>query len=141
MNELQLQIEKLKEKIVPEYWKSIDVDEGWYQLVIDCDKELTGVDPNYQIYQVKEKFGGLRYYTRPSNLDDKHTLIRIGDIISKYEEIASRTCSATGKPGVLMKSIGGWRKTLNPEYAAETLHYGKYSIAGNESTSSNQEDK
>jgi hypothetical protein len=130
MNELQLQIEELKKKIVPGYWKSIDVDEGWYQLVIDCDKELTGVDPNYQIYQVKEKFGGLRYYTKPSNIDDKHTLMRIGDIISKYEDIASKTCSATGGPGVLMKSIGGWRKTLNPEYAAETLHHGKYSVVG-----------
>ena len=130
MNELQLQIEELKKKIVPEYWKSIDVDEGWYQLVLDCDKELTGADPKYQIYQVKEKFGGLRYYTKPSNMDDKHTLIRIGDIISKYEDIAWKTCSATGKPGVLMKSIGGWRKTLNPEYAAETLHYAKYSVVG-----------
>jgi hypothetical protein len=131
MNEIQLQIEELKKKIVPEYWKSIDVDEGWYQLVIDCDKELTGVDPNYQIYQVKEKFGGLRFYTKPSNLDDKHTLMRIGDIISKYEDIASRTCSATGGPGVLMKSIGGWLKTLNPEYAAESLHRGKYSVVEN----------
>jgi len=129
MNELQLQIEELKKKIVPEYWKSIDVDEGWYQLVIDCDKELTRVDPNYQIYQVKEKFGGLRYYVKPSNMDDKHTLMRIGDIISKHEDIAWKTCSATGKPGVLMKSIGGWRKTLNPEYAAESLHHQKYSIA------------
>jgi hypothetical protein len=126
--ELLKKIEKLKNKIVPEYRKSIDVDEGWYQLVVDCDKELTGVDPNYQIYQVKEKFGGLRYYTRPSNLDDKHTLMRISDIISKYEDIAWKTCSATGGPGVLMKSIGGWRKTLNPEYAAENLHYGKHSV-------------
>ncbi len=40
----------------------------------------------------------------------------------------SRTCEATGQPGVLMKSIGGWLKTLNPKYAASTLHYGKYSI-------------
>ena len=128
MNELQLEIEELKKKIVPEYWKSIDVDEGWYQLVIDCDRELTGVDPKYQIYQVKEKFGGLRFYTKPSNMDDKHTLIRIGEIISKYEDIASKTCSATGKPGVLMKSIGGWCKTLNPKHAESTLHYAKYSV-------------
>jgi hypothetical protein len=126
--ELLKKIEKLKNKIVPEYRKSIEVDEGWYQLVIDCDKELTGADPKYQIYQVKEKFGGLRYYTKPSNLEDKDILKRIAAIIAKYEDIASRTCSATGGPGVLMKSIGGWRKTLNPEYAAENLHYGKYSV-------------
>jgi hypothetical protein len=126
--ELLKKVEKLKKKIVPEYRKTIDVDEGWYQLVVDCDKELTGADPDYKIYQVKEKFGGLRYYTRPSNLDDKDTLKRIADIIAKYEDIASKTCSATGGPGVLMKSIGGWRKTLNPEYAANKLHYGKYSV-------------
>ena len=131
MNELQLQIEELKKKINPDYWKSIDVDEGWYQLVIDCDKELTEVDPNYQIYQVKEKFGGLRYYTKQSNPDDKAMSERIAGIIAKYEDIASKTCSATGEPGVLMKSIGGWYKTLNPEYAAENLHYGKYSIVQN----------
>jgi hypothetical protein len=128
MNEIQLQIEELKKKIVPEYWKSIDVDEGWYRLVIDCDKELTEVDPNYQIYQVKEKFGGLRYYIKPSNMDDKDTLEKINNIISKYEGISFKTCSATGGPGVLMKSIGGWRKTLNPEYAAESLRHQKYSI-------------
>ncbi len=128
MNELQLQIEELKKKIVPEFWKSIDVDEGWYQLVINCDKELTEVDPTYQIYQVKEKFGGLRYYIKQSNPDDKALSDRIAGIIAKYEDIASKTCSATGEPGVLMKSIGGWYKTLNPGYAAEKLLYGKYSV-------------
>ena len=125
MNELQLEIEELKKKIVPEYWKSIDVDEGWYQLIVDCDKELTAIDPNYQIFQVKQKFGGLRYYVQPSQSD---TLKAINEVISKYEAIAAKTCEATGKPGVLMKSIGGWYKTLNEEYAASTLHYSRYKI-------------
>ena len=125
MNELQLQIEALKKKIVPEYWKSIDVDEGWYQIVVDCDKELTAIDPHYQIFQIKEKFGGLRYYFQPSQSDTLKAMI---EVVSKYEAIAARTCEATGGPGVLMKSIGGWRKTLNPEYAANTLHYSRYKI-------------
>ena len=125
MNELQLQIEALKKKIVPEYWKSIDVDEGWYQIVVDCDKELTAIDPHYQIFQIKEKFGGLRYYFQPSQSDTLKAMI---EVVSKYEAIAARTCEATGGPGVLMKSIGGWRKTLNPEYAASTLHYSRYKI-------------
>ena len=128
MNEIQLKIEELKKKIVPEYSKSIDVDEGWYQLVIDCDRELTGVDPNYEIYQVKEKFGTLRYYTKPSNMDDKHTLMKIGEIISKYEELSAVTCEATGDWGVLMHSSTGWRKTLNPMYAAKAPHLSGYSI-------------
>jgi hypothetical protein len=62
-------------------------------------------------------------------MDDKDTLEKINNIISKYEGISFKTCSATGGPGVLMKSIGGWLKTLNPEHAASTLHYAKYSDA------------
>jgi hypothetical protein len=127
MNELQLQIEALKEKIAPEYSKSIDVDEGWYQLVIDCDKELTAIDPHYRVFQIKEKFGGLRYYFHPSQSDTSKAM---NEVVSKYEAIAARTCEATGGPGVLMKSIGGWRKTLNPEYAAKSRPYGKYTYEG-----------
>lgn len=127
MNELQSQIEKLKEKIAPGWMQVIQVDEGWHQLVIDCDRELSLFDPHYKILQIKEKFGGLRYYIKPS--ETCYEPRRIHDIIAKYEEIAAKTCEATGKPGVLMKSIGGWYKTLNPEHAASTLHYAKYSEA------------
>ena len=128
MNELQLQIEALKKKIVPEYWKSIDVDEGWYQIVVDCDNLLTEIDPDYQIAQIKQKFGGLRYYFQPSDVNNGELYVKMNAVVLAYEKIASMTCEATGKPGVLMKSIGGWRKTLNPEYAANTLHYAKYAI-------------
>jgi hypothetical protein len=125
MNELQLQIEKLKEKIAPGWLQVIQVDEGWYQLVIDCDRELSLFDPHYKILQIKEKFGGLRYYIKPS--ETCYEPRRLNDVIAKYEEVAAKTCEATGKQGVLMKSIGGWYKTLNSEYAESTLHYAKYS--------------
>ena len=125
MNELQLRIEELKEKIVPDYWKSIDVDEGWYQLVIDCDRELTVIDPNYQIAQVKQKFGGLRYYFQSSLSGERKAM---DDVVAKYEAVAAVTCEATGNPGVLMKSEGGWVKTLDPEYASSTPHYGTYTV-------------
>ena len=128
MNELQLQIEALKEKIAPEYPKSIDVDEGWYQLVIDCDKELTAIDPYYRIFQIKEKFGGLRYYFHPSQSDTSKAM---SEVVSKYEAIAARTCEATGGSGVLMESVGGRRKTLNSEYAGDSRLYGKYKVVNN----------
>ena len=86
MNQLQLQVEKLKDKILPEYYKSIDVDEGWYQLIVDCDKELTAIDPNYQIFQIKQKFGGLRYYVHPSQSDTSKAM---HEVVTKYEKIAS----------------------------------------------------
>lgn len=125
MNELQLQIEALKEKFVPEYYKSIDVGEGWYQIVVNCDKELIKIDPNYQIFQIKQKFGGLRYYFHPSQSDTSRAM---SEVISKYEVIAAKTCEATGEPGVLMKSVSGWYKTLNPEYAKSTLFFKNFTV-------------
>lgn len=128
MNELQLQVEALKEKISSSFSKHISIDEGWYQIVVDCDKELTTIDPNYQIQQIKEKFGGLRYYMTPSNDTTEEQKDKMYKVISRHEAIAAQTCEATGKPGVLMKSIGGWRKTLNPGYAASSRHYARYAV-------------
>jgi len=126
--ELQTEVENLKSKMTPESYKYIGVDEGWYQIVVDCDKELTAIDSNYKIFQIKEKFGGLRYYMTPCNDTTKKQRDQMYEVISKYETIAARTCEATGLPGVLMKSAGGWLKTLNPEYAADSLHYARYSV-------------
>lgn len=130
MNELQLKVEKLREKFVAGYLNHISVDEGWYQIVVDCDAEITALDPDYRIQQIKEKFGGLRYYIMLSDQANGNPELRdkIDAVIIKYENLARQTCEATGRPGVMMRSIGGWYKTLNPEYAAETLHYARYSV-------------
>lgn len=128
MNKLQLELENVKNKISPAYGRYISVDEGWYQLVVDCDKELTAIDPDYQILQIKEKFGGLRYYMTPSSNITEEQKDKMYEVISRYEAKAAQTCEATGKPGVLMRSIGGWYRTLNPEYAATTQHYARYSV-------------
>lgn len=125
MNELQLQVEELKNKFLPNYYKSVDVDEGWYQIVVDCDKDLTQIDPDYQIAQIKQKFGGLRYYFQPSL---SHTQKDMDDVVTKYEAVAAVTCEATGNPGVLMKSTGGWFRTLDPEYAKTTLFFKNFTV-------------
>lgn len=128
MNDLIPQLENIRQKFIAGRTNVIQVDEGWYKIVVDCDAELTALDPDYQLEQIKEKFGGLRYYFRPSEKCDKLTFLEMKEVVYKYEALARQTCEATGKPGVMMRSIGGWYKTLNPEYAAETLHYAKYSV-------------
>jgi hypothetical protein len=35
---------------------------GWYWILEELDQKLLKLDPYYKITQVKEKFGGLRYY-------------------------------------------------------------------------------
>jgi len=125
--ELQLKVENLKNKMTPDSYKYIGIDEGWYLIVADCDRDLAAINPDYQILQIKEKFGGLRYYIKPINATSEQ-VEAMNKVIRRYENIASRTCEATGLPGVLMKSAGGWLKTLNPEYAATSLHYTRYEV-------------
>ena len=134
MNDVQLQVAKLIDKFVPEYYKSVDVDEGWYQIIIDCDNLLTAIDPNYQIAQIKQKFGGLRYYFQPSDVNNGELYVKMNAVVLAYEKIASVTCEATGKPGVLMKSRSGWFKTLDPEYAKSTLFFKDFSVVQKNST-------
>ena len=101
------------ERINPEYGITISCDEGWWSLIALCDKELASVDPLYTVFQIKEKFGGLRYYYSPSNPDSRK---KMDEIVLKYEKICSMTCEMTGKHGYLM--INGWGlvKTLNNEF-------------------------
>ena len=38
------------------------VDKGWWGIIDQLDRDITELDPDYSIMQVKEKFGTLRYY-------------------------------------------------------------------------------
>jgi hypothetical protein len=48
---------------IPDGWgRWISCSRGWYPLLVELDEQLGTLLPNYVIHQVKEKFGGLRYY-------------------------------------------------------------------------------
>lgn len=93
---------------------TIQCDSGWDDLISDLDKELSGIDPNYVIHQVKEKFGGLRFYFA-TNTDKR---AEMNEVVKRYEELSQQTCEISGKPGVLM-SRDGLYKTLSPEFVSE----------------------
>lgn len=80
---------------------------GWYDLIIQLDEDIVGIDPDYTISQVKEKFGGLRYYTQEVSLDAR-ALIRVA------EEQSFSICQECGRPGILRKH--GWYATLCGEH-------------------------
>ena len=42
------------------------VGKGWMPIIEQLDKDISAIDPDYSITQVKEKFGTLRYYARYS---------------------------------------------------------------------------
>lgn len=98
----------------PQY---IACEDGWNSIIIKCHRELALIDPGYSIAQIKEKFGGLRYYfstSRPEIHKDMCAVIRT------YESISFETCEICGKKGSLVS--GRILKTLcrkHSEYAGE----------------------
>lgn len=109
-------IQEITEQISPNYEKSVDVDAGWYQLVVDCYDKLCEIDPYHTIFQIKQKCGNLRYYFSTTLEGD--ALGEMSRIVSHYEDIASKTCELTGKPGILMQK-GFFYKTLCENFLAE----------------------
>jgi hypothetical protein len=83
-----------------------ECEDGWFQLLWDLCIEIEPYcGKHFQVTQVKEKFGGLCFYT--SGWDDD----KVHDIISKYESLSYETCETCGKKGK-EQTVFGWTKTV-----------------------------
>ena len=94
-----------REKINSRY--SFCVGDGWLDLLKNLIEELIANGWDKQICDVKEKFGGLRFYT--GAMSDK-----CRNIVEKYENLSFEICEKCGTPGEL-KKINGWLSTLCDE--------------------------
>lgn len=89
------------------------VGPGWEPMVSTLDKFLSSLVPEYAILQVKEKFGGLRfYYSLPADTheDDKAQVERL---VAFVESLSYETCEECGAAGTML-DIGSWWRTLCP---------------------------
>lgn len=116
----------LKCWVVPSYWDyryeysrpfhcmeawGISCGDGWYKVIYDLCKELEplieALPEEERFYcaavQVKEKFGGLRFYL-DAETDE------MSKVISKAERKSYETCEDCGAPGEQRE--GGWIVTL-----------------------------
>lgn len=86
------------------HW-GFECGDGWFNLIYELSKEITKIDPKCKASQVKEKFGGLRFYCKTS-------LIEVDNIIDKYECKSYHICENCGKDGSSKKEINGYLSTL-----------------------------
>lgn len=94
-----------------------ECDDGWASLIAELEAKLKALSPDYTVSQVKEKFGGLRYYANPGEVDPE-TSERFYDLIREAEAKSYETCERCGRPGQLARrGGGGWYKTLCPACA------------------------
>jgi hypothetical protein len=80
------------------------VGNGWFGLIKSLINDLTELGWNKETTQVKEKFGGLRFYINAGS-DEIHQRIL------QAEKESYKVCEKCGEPGELRKDIG-WYFTL-----------------------------
>jgi NMD protein affecting ribosome stability and mRNA decay len=80
-NTNQEKLEEIKSHIQIK-WNHLDIPIEWNDSVIECHEKLMKFDPNYSILQIKEKFGGLRYYFETKTKHRKE----MQNIVDVYEK-------------------------------------------------------
>jgi hypothetical protein len=88
---------------------------GWYKIMNRLCSELSAIleealeanpespdEPLFSVLQVKEKFGGLRFYYMMNTKDDE-LYRRIQTSVDNAEDTSYSTCQITGNIGVLCK--------------------------------------
>lgn len=79
--------------------------DGWFNLIYELSEKITKLDPNCKAVQVKEKFGGLRFYTGGTTKE-------VHDLISEYENKSYKTCEDCGDTETAKTRDDGWIYTL-----------------------------
>ena len=74
------------------------VGPGWKDIITSLYEDLIKLGWDRKVYQVKEKFGGLRFYIGEGTTE-------IFDRIALAEEASLETCEECGKPGRCSPSI------------------------------------
>lgn len=90
-----------------------NIGEGWHPLIRELEEKLNAIDPEFTLQQIKEKFGGLRYYAH-SHTDDP----TFRAAINEAEVQSERTCEVCGEPGQI-KATHHWLKCLCETHRAE----------------------
>jgi hypothetical protein len=84
-----------------------EVELGWFPLIKDLITDLVELGWNKEVCQVKEKFGGLRFYINDGSDE-------VFNRIHKSEKESLTICEITGKVGELRTDIS-WFRTLSDE--------------------------
>jgi hypothetical protein len=94
-------------------YHGLAVDNGWYHLIDELSSKLEALielapegSPEREIraVQIKEKFGGLRFY-----LEGQHHP-QMSELIHEAENQSMKICETCGAPGE--RRFTGWVKTL-----------------------------
>jgi hypothetical protein len=100
---------------IPDRWgRWISCRKGWYPLIIELDARLVELDSEYEVHQVKEKFGTLEYYCHTDKYGVRDEFNRL---IQEAGKVSATICEGCGHPGQM--HVRAWYyQTLCGECAA-----------------------
>ena len=79
--------------------------DGWFALIYELSEKLSKMDPKLEAIQVKEKFGGLRFYTGKTSKE-------VLDLICEYENKSYKICERCGTTEDVKLRGGNWLHTF-----------------------------
>jgi len=94
--------------------------DGWYDLIYELSVriekliETNVLSKDIAVYQVKEKYGTLRFYTSFYTKE-------LDELIEDAEERSKTTCEMCGKTGTT-REVNGWLSTLCIDHYQENLN-------------------
>ena len=127
-DEFTKRMEEKYPKMFSEQYGGFCVGKGWYRIIellfahiqshIDWNNARAERHPDLHyepieqvvVEQIKEKFGGLRFYYRGGN-------DTIAGMVAMAESFAEHTCETCGAPGT--RRSGGWIRTLCDKHEEE----------------------
>lgn len=90
------------------------VGEGWQSLIDEADQVLRDIiGGDYELLQIKEKFGGLRFYWMAPKGTSQDKFRRAAEKVHEIEDRSTSICEACGAPGEQF-TVGSWVKTECP---------------------------
>lgn len=105
--------------------RHIDCEDGWFQLITSLSKKINDIclynkipaTEHPKAIQVKEKFGGLRFYVGniPSFLFQE-----INTVIQEFEQLSLQTCEICGASGKIRQL--SWVRTLCDQHAQKDIN-------------------
>jgi len=79
--------------------------EGWLELIKNCIQECIDAGWDKKICQIKQKFGGLRFYINTANDE-------VWNVIRKYEDLSFETCEICGSTKNVTVEGKSWTQAL-----------------------------
>lgn len=90
-------LQTILDQRTPKGWYGLAAPKGWWPIIEEAHNQIVGLYPDYKVLQIKQKFGGLRYYCSVDGDEDVRRIIRAAELLCE------KTCEICGKLGSLQK--------------------------------------